>query len=65
MFALYYDGKLIGVITDTSPYGGDISDLCNAISPNEGACDAHEVPGDLAGELRLVMARLPQESCDE
>lgn len=37
--ALYYDGHLLGIITNPVQYG-TVGDLCNAISPNEGLADA-------------------------
>lgn len=46
MYALYYDGKLIGFITDPTPYGR-IEDICDMLSPDEGLCDARLVPGTI------------------
>lgn len=42
--ALYYNGELIGIITNPDPYPGGIADICDQLSPNEGLADAVTIP---------------------
>ena len=44
MYALYYDGQLLGMITNPSVYPGGIEEICGMLSPNEGSCEAQEIP---------------------
>ena len=43
-YALYYDGVLVGILTNPDAYPGGISDICDALSPNEGLADAVTIP---------------------
>jgi len=44
MYALYYDGRLVGVISDETAYPGNIGD---ALSPDEGLVEMVEIPDRL------------------
>lgn len=41
--ALYYNGELIGIVTNPDPHG-DISSICEGLSPDEGLADAVTIP---------------------
>lgn len=41
--AIYYNGELIGIILNPDPYG-NISSICDGLSPDEGLADAVEIP---------------------
>lgn len=41
--ALYYNGELIGIIINPDPYGG-MAEICDNLSPCEGAADAVTIP---------------------
>lgn len=45
--ALYYNGELIGIITNPDPYPGGIADICDQLSPNEGLADAVTIPQNM------------------
>jgi len=54
--ALYYNGELIGIITNPDPFG-NIHDLCNALSPDEGLAGAVPIERHVCapnGELDTV-----------
>ena len=44
--ALYYNGELIGIILNPDPHG-DISTICDALSPDEGLADAVTIPNNM------------------
>jgi hypothetical protein len=55
--ALYYDGELIGIITNADPHS-NIEDLCECISPDEGAASAVPITqpsqiADLLNDLKI------------
>jgi hypothetical protein len=41
--SLYYNGELIGIITNPDPYG-HVADICEALSPDQGMADAVSIP---------------------
>jgi hypothetical protein len=41
--ALYYNGELIGIITNPDPYGR-VDQIADALSPDEGAADIRWLP---------------------
>lgn len=45
--ALYYNGELIGIITNPDPYPGGISDICDQLSPDEGLAEAVTIPQNM------------------
>jgi len=56
--ALYYNGELIGIITNPDPHG-NIGTICECLSPDEGLADAipiEENMGNLEKVGRLWMA---------
>lgn len=44
--ALYYNGELIGIITNPDPFG-TMADICDALSPDEGMADAVTIPHNM------------------
>jgi hypothetical protein len=55
---IYYNGELIGIITNPDPHG-DIGSICNYLSPNEGLADAMPFEGDTL-QLRSLLSSLPE-----
>ena len=41
--ALYYNGELIGIITNPDPFG-HMANICDTLSPDEGMADAVTIP---------------------
>lgn len=71
--ALYYNGELIGIITNPDPYSG-MADICDSLSPNEGMADAVTIPAlnrdpskliDLLTELGVDATIEPDEEPED
>ncbi len=63
---LYYNGELIGIITNPDPCG-DLCSICNDISPDEGLADTRPFEGDVS-LLQSLLSSLPETvpvDCDE
>lgn len=62
--ALYYNGELIGIITNPDPFG-NMGDLVDTLSPDQGAADAITIPVTLEQRAKLfelihVELRVPE-----
>ena len=55
---LYFNGELIGVITNPDPIGG-IESICEYLSPDEGLADTRPFKGDIQ-RLIEVLRPLPE-----
>ncbi len=55
---LYYNGELVGVITNPDPIGS-IEEICGLISPNEGLCDTRPLD-DHCDHIASAIENLPE-----
>lgn len=55
---LYYNGELVGVITNPDPIGS-IEEICGLISPNEGLCDTRPLD-DPCDHIASAIENLPE-----
>lgn len=56
--AIYYNGELIGVVTNPDPHG-NINTIAEALSPDEGLCEMRGMSA-MIPELRDLVERLPE-----
>jgi hypothetical protein len=55
---LYYNGELIGIITNPDPHG-DLQSICYDLSPDEGVADVRPFEGDVS-QLQSLLSSLPE-----
>ena len=56
---LYYNGELIGIITNPDPFG-DSYEICEALSPDEGLAQLLPLPPGRRLDLLAAISELPE-----
>lgn len=63
--ALYYNGELIGIITNPDPHGS-ICSIVESLSPDGGLAEARPMhPEGIAEAIRALPETIPVDSDDE